>query len=83
MYVEMLNSLASVEIQGAEEFYTGALADQLVAELQGAITLDDLANYAVIEREAIQTEVAGFRVSISSICPTSATVHKCWNALRF
>ena len=43
-----------------EDFYTGALAEDIVKDIQdagGIISLDDLANYKVIKRRALTDEI--------------------------
>ena len=43
-----------------EDFYTGALAEDIVKDIQdagGIITLDDLANYKVVKRKALTDEI--------------------------
>ncbi|MFK7857926.1 MAG: gamma-glutamyltransferase [Granulosicoccus sp.] len=57
MHIPMLaDTLTRFARGGAEDFYRGGLAKDLLFDLQNggsAITANDLANYAVIEREAI------------------------------
>ena len=43
-----------------EDFYTGALAEDIVKDIQdagGIITLDDLANYKVVKRKVLTDEI--------------------------
>lgn len=43
-----------------EDFYTGALAEDIVKDIQdagGIITLDDLANFKVVKRKALMDEI--------------------------
>ncbi|XP_057307500.1 glutathione hydrolase 1 proenzyme-like [Hydractinia symbiolongicarpus] len=47
-----------------EDFYTGELAKEIVKDIQeagGIITLDDLKNYAVAEREPLTTDINGMK----------------------
>eukprot|EP00794_Sanderia_malayensis_P014206 gene14206-15688_t len=46
--------------QNPEDFYTGALAEDIVKDIQdvgGIITLDDLANYKVVKRKVLVDEI--------------------------
>lgn len=64
-YVKTLNILARY---GADGFYQGAIADNIVAAVQGDLNLagdmttEDLANYKVIEREPVCIEYRGHNV---------------------
>ncbi|RYP66301.1 hypothetical protein DL771_007883 [Monosporascus sp. 5C6A] len=78
-YAETLERVAK---RGIDEFYTGALADAMIATLQahnGTMTLDDLAGYQVIVREAISTTYNGFQL-YSSGAPSSGAV--CLSTLK-
>ncbi len=66
-------SLKQLAENGPSAFYQGEIAKKIVAEMQnnnGLITLDDLANYRVAEREAITTTYRGYKVA--SMPPTSS-----------
>lgn len=55
--------------EGPDAFYTGAVADQLVAEMQaggGLITKKDLANYTVNIRAPIRGQFRGYDIIASS-----------------
>ena len=51
--------------QGESAFYEGKIAKNLVRELKGAVSEDDLRSYEVVEREAIEANVQNFRVSVN------------------
>ncbi|WP_009633084.1 gamma-glutamyltransferase [Synechocystis sp. PCC 7509] len=54
---DFANTLAYLVEAGVEEFYQGAIAHQLVKDCQesgGYLTLEDLKNYQVIEREPLE-----------------------------
>lgn len=66
-------SIGEVMRGGADAFYRGELADRIVTAFAadgGLITRDDLAGYAVQERDAVATDYRGFRVV--SMPPVSA-----------
>ena len=64
-YADTLKKLAS---QGADGFYTGEIAQNIAAAVQGDLalggdmTVDDLANYDVVEREPVCIEYRGHNV---------------------
>ena len=51
--------------QGEGAFYEGRIAKNLVRELKGAVSEDDLRSYEVVEREATEANVQNFRVSVN------------------
>jgi len=68
-YVVRLPDLAwvleQVAEKGANGFYSGAVAEKLVEGVQaegGIWTLEDLANYRVVEREPIRTTFGGYEL---------------------
>lgn len=88
-YVWQQNDLASTLKQIAstngEAFYKGAIAKQIVAEMQhqnggeledrrGLISLEDLANYTVVEREAVTGSYRGYDIAAMPP-PSSGGVH--------
>lgn len=67
------NSLTLIANEGAKAFYKGAIAKKIVQEMlpyKGAISLKDLANYKVVEREPIQGSYKGY--TIFSMPPPSS-----------
>ncbi len=63
-YAETLRRFAA---RGVSAFYTGKVAEQIVSAVQaeprpGTLSLDDLAAYEVIEREALCADVADRRI---------------------
>ncbi len=62
---ELAKTLRAIAEQGPNAFYTGAIADQLVAEMQagkGLITRDDLAAYQAKRREPIHGTYRGYDI---------------------
>jgi gamma-glutamyltranspeptidase/glutathione hydrolase len=61
-------SLSAIASAGAEAFYTGAMAEALVAAVRGhatnpgLLTLEDLAGYKAVEREAVCAPYRGHEV---------------------
>lgn len=58
-------SLEQIQLQGADAFYSGAIADKVVAYMEqagGYISASDLENYAVRERTAIETQYRDHRI---------------------
>ena len=74
---DLANSLRLIAAQGPSAFYQGAIAKKIVAEMQahqGLMTLTDLQNYKVIEREPIKGNYRGYQV-MSMPPPSSGGVH--------
>ncbi|MEY8198895.1 MAG: gamma-glutamyltransferase, partial [Colwellia sp.] len=66
-------SLKQLAKYGPSSFYRGAIAKKIATEMKskgGLITLDDLANYRVSEREAVTITYRGYKVV--SMPPTSS-----------
>ncbi len=66
-------SLKQLAQYGPSAFYQGTIAKKMVKEMAnngGLITLDDLSNYHVKEREAVTTTYRGYKVA--SMPPTSS-----------
>ena len=63
--------------QGESAFYSGNIADRIVAEMKannGLITKQDLANYRTIERQPVTGEYRGHKI-VSMPPPSSGGVH--------
>jgi gamma-glutamyltranspeptidase/glutathione hydrolase len=70
-------TLGEIAAHGREGFYQGEVARKIVAEMVaggGIVTLEDLANYQVIERSAVEGSYRGYRIS-SMPPPSSGGVH--------
>lgn len=65
-----MNTLKVVASEGAAALYTGSLANSTVQALHGYLTLEDLGNYTVVEREAISTQIGHFQI-LATPSPTS------------
>ena len=66
-------SLKRLAEHGPQEFYQGQIAEKITADMKkhgGLITMDDLANYKVAERQVISSEYRGYKVV--SMPPTSS-----------
>ncbi|MBM3993597.1 MAG: gamma-glutamyltransferase [Planctomycetes bacterium] len=62
---DLANTLRLIADKGPDAFYTGAIADQIVAEMKaggGLITKDDLAGYKAMERQPIRGMYRGYDV---------------------
>lgn len=70
---QLAETLKHIQANGRDGFYTGAVADYIVKEMQennGIISADDLANYQAIWRQPIMCTFKGY--SIISIPPPSS-----------
>ncbi|WP_326982937.1 gamma-glutamyltransferase [Chryseobacterium sp. MYb264] len=73
---DLAETLKLIQKQGAKGFYEGKTANLLVAEMKrgnGIITLEDLKNYKVAERKALEFEYKGSNV-VSMPLPSSGGV---------
>ncbi len=62
-------TLEQVAQGGADAFYRGAVARRIVADMEahnGLITMEDLANYRVVEREPVRGTYRGYEVAAMS-----------------
>ncbi len=73
---ELAETLKLIQKQGLKGFYEGKTADLLVAEMKkgnGIITLEDLKNYKVAERKALEFDYKGNNV-VSMPLPSSGGI---------
>lgn len=74
---DLANTLKEIAAKGAAGFYEGWVADRIVEAMEtggGLITHDDLKNYVVKEREAIEGTYRDYKV-VSMPPPSSGGVH--------
>jgi len=74
---DLARTLAAIRDGGVDAFYKGEIARQIVAEMEqggGMITMEDMANYRVVERDAVEGSYRGHRV-VSMPPPSSGGVH--------
>ncbi|MCP3126716.1 gamma-glutamyltransferase [Shewanella sp. KJ2020] len=74
---ELAHSLQLIAEKGTKGFYEGETAAKLVNAVQeagGIMTLDDLKNYKVVEREPVRGQYRGYEV-VSMPPPSSGGVH--------
>jgi len=70
-------SLKQIAKDGPDAFYNGEIAERIAADMAshgGLITMDDLAAYEAVEREAVRGEYRGHEI-ISMPPPSSGGVH--------
>jgi gamma-glutamyltranspeptidase/glutathione hydrolase len=70
-------TLEMIAAQGSAGFYTGPVAEKIVAQVHeagGRMTLEDLANYHAIEREPVRGSYRGHEI-VSMPPPSSGGVH--------
>ena len=73
----LAQTLKAISKKGLEGFYRGPVAQKIVADMQangGLITIEDLANYKVVEREAVKGTYRGYEIH-SMPPPSSGGVH--------
>ncbi len=74
---DLATTLSAIAKDGHKAFYQGAIAKLIVADMennQGLISHQDLANYRVIEREAVRGSYRGFDIAAMPP-PSSGGVH--------
>ena len=74
---DLAATLDVIAARGAAGFYTGPVAEKIVAAVQeagGRMTLEDLANYRAIEREPVRGTYRGHEI-VSTPPPSSGGVH--------
>ena len=62
VYTNLLLTLERLAKNGADDFYQGQVGADLVRDLEGVITMSDLNDYQVVEREPIETIIGQYRV---------------------
>jgi gamma-glutamyltranspeptidase/glutathione hydrolase len=63
---ELANTLSIIAERGAEAFYTGEIAERIVADMQahdGLVSAEDLAGYAPLIREPIVSQYRQYRIT--------------------
>ncbi|MDD8057883.1 MULTISPECIES: gamma-glutamyltransferase [Shewanella] len=74
---ELAHSLSLIAQKGSEGFYQGETAKKIVAavkEAGGVMSLQDLANYKVVEREPVRGNYRGYEI-VSMPPPSSGGIH--------
>lgn len=77
MQPELAASLKQIAQQGSDAFYTGEIAQKIVADMKahgGLITLDDLKQYRAVVRAPVQSTYRGYEI-VSMPPPSSGGVH--------
>lgn len=70
-------SLTELAKEGPKAFYQGEIGKRLIADIQangGIMTMDDLAQYKVVEREPVRGDYRGYQI-VSMPPPSSGGVH--------
>lgn len=70
-------SLKLIAKEGADAFYKGAIAEEIVRDQEahdGLITKDDLASYEATEREVVRGDYRGYEI-VSMPLPSSGGIH--------
>ncbi len=74
---DLATTLSKIAREGRDGFYKGSVADQIVAEMDkhgGLISLADLANYKVVERQPVTGTYRGYTIAAMPP-PSSGGVH--------
>lgn len=70
-------TLSEIAKHGVDAFYLGSIAEKIVADMEahnGLITMDDLANYEVVEREPVRGTYRGYTIEAMP-APSSGGTH--------
>ncbi|WP_439106862.1 gamma-glutamyltransferase [Congregibacter sp.] len=70
-------TLSEIAEHGVEAFYSGSVARKIVADMEahnGLITMEDLGNYQVVEREPVRGTYRGYDIAAMS-APSSGGTH--------
>ncbi|WP_153916204.1 gamma-glutamyltransferase [Shewanella sp. TC10] len=74
---DLAHSLSLIAQHGSKGFYQGETAEKIVSAINsagGIMTLDDLKNYSVVEREPVRGSYRGYEV-VSMPPPSSGGIH--------
>ena len=74
---DLAQSLQLISQQGAKAFYQGAIAEKIAAEMAAhpnAMTLQDLRDYKVVEREPVRGSYRGYQI-VTMPPPSSGGAH--------
>ena len=74
---ELAHSLSLIAAKGSKGFYQGETAKKIVTAVQnagGVMSLQDLANYKVVEREPVRGNYRGYEI-VSMPPPSSGGIH--------
>lgn len=74
---DLARTLKLIALDGAQAFYEGPIAEKIAAEMaahDGLITMQDLADYSVVEREPIHGTYRGYDI-ITMPPPSSGGIH--------
>ncbi|MCL1157636.1 gamma-glutamyltransferase [Shewanella inventionis] len=74
---ELAHSLSLIADKGSKGFYYGETAEKIVAAVKdagGVMSLQDLANYKVVEREPVRGQYRGYEI-VSMPPPSSGGIH--------
>jgi gamma-glutamyltranspeptidase / glutathione hydrolase / leukotriene-C4 hydrolase len=74
---KLARTLRIIADEGVDAFYNGTLTDQIVDEIQirgGIITKQDLADYQVDLREAVQIDLNGSLTAFTTHAPSSGPI---------
>lgn len=75
--MDLAKTLQAISSEGRKAFYQGEIAKLIAADMeknQGLVTRQDLANYRVVERQAVQGSYRGFDIATMPP-PSSGGVH--------
>lgn len=70
-------TLSEIAEHGVEAFYSGSVAEKIVADMEahsGLITMQDLADYKVVEREPVRGSFRGYEIAAMP-APSSGGTH--------
>ena len=70
-------TLSEIAEHGIEAFYSGSVAEKIVADMEahnGLITMQDLADYKVVEREPVRGSFRGYEIAAMP-APSSGGTH--------